>query len=120
MRSLVLLVMLLAAGKVGYQDWVYRRALSETLVMTYRSDAVRACQREATRVQLTVSYVSWTEPAAIEVSVGRLADRAGLIGRDLFDENARRPYVVITAREKPFRIVCEYDVSTQVASVFRM
>ncbi len=122
MRSLVIFILLLAAAKIGYQDMLYRQTLAETLVTTYRADAAKSCAREAAARNLSVSTLSWSEPEAIELSVGKNNLNMSLwqMGAELWDANARVPYLLIVARREPFRIVCEFDLMRLQASVFRL
>jgi hypothetical protein len=122
MRSLVLLVGLLAAGKVGYQEYVERTALTEVLLNTYRQDATEACGREAEHRNFSVAYRSWSAPKEIGISLGRSSDNEPYwqIGEALLGPAERDPYVVIVARQDPYRIVCDYDIVRQLATINRM
>lgn len=122
MRSLVLLVGLLAAGKVGYQDYVERNALSEVLLNTYRQDATEACAREADHRNFSVTYSAWSAPNEISISLGRSSDSEPYwqIGESLLGPAERDPYVVIEARAEPYRIVCNYDIVRQQAAISRI
>mgnify|MGYP001328639328 CR=1 FL=1 len=122
MRTLVVFLVLLAGAKFGYQEWVYRNALADTLITTYRIDASEACQREAARRNLKLDYVSWTQPESLELVVGQgaLDPTAWAVGSGNRASRTSSPYLVIVARTKPFQIICEYDMVRQVASVTRM
>ena len=122
MRSLVLLVGLMAAGKVGYQEYVERGALTEVLLNTYRQDATEACEREAKHRNFSVSYSAWSAPKDIAISLGRSSDSEPYwqIGESLLGPAERDPYVVIEARTEPYRIICDYDIVRQQATINRM
>lgn len=122
MRGLVILVLVLAAAKIGYQDMIYRQTLAETLMTTYRADAEKSCQREAAQRNLSVSTLSWSSPEEIELTVGKSNLNMSLwqVGAELWDSNARIPYLRIVARKEPFAIVCEFDLLRLQASVFRL
>ena len=122
MRSLVLIVGLLAAGKVGYQEYAERSALSEVLLNTYRQDATEACEREAGNRNISVAYMAWSSPKEISISLGRSSDSEPYwqIGESLLGPAERDPFVVILARREPYRIVCDYDIVRQLATVNRM
>ncbi len=122
MRSLVLLVGLLAAGKVGYQEYVERNALTEVLLNTYRQDATEACEREADHRNFSVSYSAWSSSKEISISLGRSSDSEPYwqIGESLLGPAERDPYVVIVARKEPYKIVCDYDIVRQLATINRM
>ncbi|MEZ5923337.1 MAG: hypothetical protein R3D57_03045 [Hyphomicrobiaceae bacterium] len=122
MRSLVLIVGLLAVGKVGYQEYVERSALTEVLLNTYRQDAVEACEREASNRNIAVAYSAWTTPSDMRISIGRSSEGEPYwdLGRAVLGAAGRDPYVVIVARERPYRIACDYDIVRQHATVNRM
>jgi hypothetical protein len=122
MRSLVLIVGLLAAGKVGYQEYAERKALSEVLLNTYRQDATEACEREAANRNISVAYTAWSSPRQISISLGRSSDSEPYwqLGETLLGATERDPYVVIVARKEPYRITCDYDIVRQLATVNRM
>lgn len=122
MRSLVLLVGLLAAGKVGYQEYVERNALTEVLLNTYRQDATEACEREADHRNFSVDYSAWSTPKEISISLGRSTDSEPYwqISEALLGAAERDPYVVILARTEPYKIVCDYDIVRQQATINRM
>ena len=122
MRSLVLLVGLLAAGKVGYQEYVERNALTEVLLNTYRQDATEACEREAGHRNFSVAYSAWSSPKEISISLGRSSDNEPYwqIGETLLGPTERDPYVVIVAHKDPYKIVCDYDIVRQLATINRM
>ena len=121
MRSLLLFIALLAAGKFGYQDYVYRSVLSDALLNTYKQDAVERCQKESASRNLTVSYVSWTSPESIKLVVGHGGIDQGFFSTsELLPAETPTPYIVIVARKQPFRILCEFDVVRQAAAVYRM
>jgi hypothetical protein len=122
MRSLVLIVGLLAAGKVGYQEYVERAALTDALLNTYRQDATEACEREAEHRNFSVAYRSWAVPTEIGISLGRSSDKEPYwqIGETLLGPTERDPYVVIVAHQEPYRIVCDYDIVRQLATINRM
>lgn len=121
MRSIAMIIALLAAGKLGYQEYAYRITLADVVMTTYRQDAVVACQREAAQRNLSVSYVSWTKPEEMSLEVGRSGSdsKLGGLGDRLLDFGPRDPYLVIVARKLPFKIICEFDIVRQVATVSR-
>jgi len=66
MRAILAFVVLLAAAKFGYQEWVYRTALVDTLINTYRQDAVERCQKESKDRNLEVGYSAWSDPESFQ------------------------------------------------------
>lgn len=122
MRRLALVIAILAAAKLGYQEYIYRGAVTETLLTAYRQDAIESCRKEAARRNLSVSYVSWEKPAEVGLVVGKSAPGAGMMrfAEALMSPDASVPYIVITARKQPFQILCEFDLVRLAANVYRM
>ena len=117
MRSVLAFIAILAAMKFGYQEYVYRSALVDTLITTYRQDAVESCQKEARARNLTVGYGSWSDPESFSLIVGhgsREANSADLVG------TAASPFLVIVARKDPARIQCEFDIVRMSAAVYQL
>ena len=88
-RSIAMIIALLAAGKLGYQEYAYRITLADVVMTTYRQDAVVACQREAAQRNLSVSYVSWTKPEEMSLEVGRSGsdtNAAGVVNHCPFED----------------------------------
>ena len=74
MRGIVLIVGLLAATKVGYQEYAERSALTEVLLNTYRQDATESCRREAQQRNFRMPDWAWSAPKDIHISIGRSGD----------------------------------------------
>jgi hypothetical protein len=122
LRSIMLLIAVLVAGKFGWQEWSYRKALTDTLLQTFRQDAVESCQKEAANRNLKVAYLSWTKPESVKLVVGRGgADESfWQVSDDMFQTKEASPLIVIVARKLPFKVLCEFDVVRQSAAVYRM
>ena len=108
MRSLIVFIALLAACKFGYQEYIYRSALSEALINTYRQDAVVSCQKEAAVRNLAIAYGAWSKPESFNLIVGAA------------NHDANTPYLVIVARKDPAQIRCEFDIIRMSAAVYQM
>ena len=117
MRSVLAFIAILAALKFGYQEWVYRSALVDTLITTYRQDAVESCQKEAKARNLTVEYGSWSDPESFQLIVGHGTRDAG--STDITGA-AASPFLVIVARKDPARIQCEFDIVRMSAAVYQL
>ena len=119
MRSLILFVVLLAGGKFGYQEYVYRSALVDALINTYRQDAVERCQQEAMSRNLAIGYAAWSKPESLSLMVGRSVREAA--ATDLAATPASQStYLVLVARKAPAEIRCEFDIVKLSASVFQL
>ena len=119
MRSLILFVVLLAGAKFGYQEYVYRSALVDVLINTYRQDAVERCQQEAKSRNLAIGYSAWSQPESLSLVVGRSVRKAAAA-----DLSAVAPapstYLVLVARKAPAEIRCEFDIVKLSASVYQL
>ncbi len=73
MRFLVLVLVLLAGGKIYIQDRLYRSAAEDAIIAAYRERALEACQREASESKKPRAAPSsgWAKPGAIELVVGK-------------------------------------------------
>ena len=120
MRSVLLFVALLAAAKFGYQEYDYRSALVDTLINTYRQDAVERCQKEAKARNLTVSYGAWSDPESFQLIVGHSTREAGAL--DLASDAGKPagPILIIVARQDPAKIQCEFDIVRMSAAVYQL
>lgn len=124
MRGIVLIVGLLAATKVGYQEYAERSALTEVLLNTYRQDATESCRREAEQRNFRMADWAWSSPKDIRISIGRSGDGEGepywQLGATLLSPAPRDPFVVLVADKDPYRIVCDYDIVRQLATINRL
>src|SRR5690606_17616839 len=69
MRFIAVMLILLAVGKVGYQQYLYRSATADVMVTTFRDQAVAACQRDATATGLA-DRTAWASPSQVWFGVG--------------------------------------------------
>src|SRR6185312_9289844 len=71
MKSIVLLLSLLAAVKLAHQEYLFRSATREAILGAYRGHAAEACQREARTQAPGLSAQAWASPAAVELLIGK-------------------------------------------------
>jgi len=119
MRAIVAFVLLLAAAKFGYQEWVYRSALVDALMVTYRQDAIESCQKESKARNLEIGYSAWSDPESFQLIVGRGSRQASadVSGQAAPDAG---PILVIVARKEPAKIQCEFDIVRMSAAVYQL
>ncbi len=120
MRSLILFVVLLAGAKFGYQEYVYRSALVDVLINTYRQDAVERCQQEAKSRNLAIGYSAWSQPESLSLVVGRSVREAAAADLSAVSGAAASTYLVLVARKAPAEIRCEFDIVKLSASVYQL
>jgi len=118
-RAVLLFVVLLASAKFGYQEYVYRSALVDTLINTYRQDAVERCQKESKSRNLAVGYSAWSDPESFQLIVGHGTHE---VSAELSGETAPSagPILVIVARKDPAKIQCEFDIVRMSAAVYQL
>lgn len=121
MRAMVVALILLAAGKVAYSEYLFRSATSEIIVAAYRDRAIAACQRDA-KSQTDVAPAAWARPQSVRLVIGKsnLNVYFWQIDHELWSARFKNPYLFVTATEFPSRVYCEFDIVHGAASVFRM
>jgi hypothetical protein len=119
-RSVVLFIVLLTAAKFGYQEWVFRSAITDALLNTYRQDAVQRCQVEARQRNLALGYDAWNDPDSVRVTVGQPGREMGAF--DITSDSPRSPgaMVVIVARKEPAEVRCDFDIVRMTATVTQL
>jgi hypothetical protein len=122
MKSVVLLLTLLAAVKLAHQEYLFRSATREAILGAYRRHATEACEGEARRQAPGLSAQAWASPAGIELLIGKTGLDVNLwqVDNALWNARYRNPYLVLTPGQHPGRIYCEYDILNAAASVHRM
>ena len=120
MKALVVALVLLAAGKIGYHEYMFRRATNEVIVSAYRERAVTACQRDAKGQSLATASV-WSNPKSVKLLIGKnnLDVFIWQVDHALWDARFRNPYLFLAAGDSS-RTYCEYDIVHGAAAVFRM
>jgi hypothetical protein len=122
MRVLVAFLALLAALKVGTQQYFASAAKTEVIVSAYRERAAGACER-ATKLQRLDLKAAWTNPTDIRLVIGKgsLDVRLWQLDHALWSARFKSPYLFLTLDGPPSqRVFCEFDIVQNAASVFRM
>jgi hypothetical protein len=122
MRAFVILLLVLAAGKLGFQEYLFRVATRDAVLEAYKQHAVAACQRDAHSQSLGVGAQAWANPRAVQLVIGRRAVDVYPWQVDHANWNARyrNPYLRLTAGARSATVSCEYDILNASASVSRM
>ncbi len=121
MRALVFFLVLLAAAKISYQEYMYRSSTSEVIVAAYRERAISACQRDA-QGQSTAGPVVWSKPESVRLVIGKstLDVYPWQVDHALWNARYRNPYLFLSGRDKGSRVYCEFDIVHGAAAIFRM
>ena len=122
MRAVVILLALLAAAKLGYQEYLFRGAARDALIGAYKEHAVQACQRDARTQTLGLGVQAWASPKTIRLVIGRSSIDVypWQVDDPMWNARYRNPYLLLTAIQKTATVACEYDIVNAAASVSRM
>jgi hypothetical protein len=122
MKAIVILLALLAAAKLGYQEYLFRGGARDALVGAYKEHAVQACQRDPRSHTLGMGPQAWANPKAIRLVIGKSSIDVypWQVDHALWNARYRNPYLLLTASQRSATISCEYDIVNAAASVSRM
>ena len=122
MRTFVVFLALLAALKLGHQEYLFRFATQEAIVSAYKQRAVHACQNDTGNASLGLAPQAWTNPASVDFAVGKgnLDVRIWQVDNDLWNARYRTPYLFLRATSRSGPVYCEYDLVKAAASIHRM
>ncbi|MBL8565074.1 MAG: hypothetical protein JNM89_05095 [Hyphomicrobiaceae bacterium] len=127
LRSVVVVLVILAATKVWTQDRIYRSATEEALIHAYRVKAVEGCQR-ATRAETPLAPTeqaratlvhAWTRPERLTLVIGNPEVKVSIweVDHAAWGMRYRYPYLVLDAGSPAPFARCSYDVILDRASV---
>ena len=122
MRALVIVLALLTAAKLAFQEYLFRAATRDAVLEAYRQHAVEACQRDARNLGLGVTAQAWANPRTIELAIGKrgLDVYPWQVDHANWNARYRHPYLLLTVGERLGKISCEYDIVNASAAVSRM
>ncbi len=114
MKFIAILLLLLAGGKIGYQEYLYRTATAEVMVATFRDQAVAACQRDATAAGLA-DRTAWASPAQVWFGVGnpRADVSVWQVDHARWGERFRTPFLFVAPGSARDTAVCAYDIGAR-------
>ncbi|MGD9804602.1 MAG: hypothetical protein AB7O71_07630 [Hyphomicrobiaceae bacterium] len=121
MRVLVFVLLLLAAAKVGTQQYLVSATKDEIIIAAYRERAVAACRDVARTTRLELA-ASWAPPEDIRVVIGKgtLDVAIWQIGNTLWETRYKAPYLMFPMKMVPRPVYCEFDIAQGAASLVRM
>ncbi len=122
MRKLILLLGLLAAGKIGLQEYLYRDATRDVIITAYRPRAIEACLNQARTQAPTISEAPWLKPSAIALSIGKssLSVYIWQIDHPQWQARYRNPYLFVTPSGRGETATCEYDIVNGLANLQKL
>ena len=114
MRFIAVILILLAGGKVGYQQYLYRTSTAEVLVSAFKEQAVAACQRDATAAGLA-DRAAWANPAQVWFGVGNPSADVSVwqIDHARWSERYRTPFLFVTPGNARTSAICAYDLDAR-------
>ena len=112
MKTIVFLLALLVAAKLGYQEYLFRSGTRDAIIDAYREHAVQACQKDARSASLGVDRQAWSNPSSIKVMIGKSALDVYPWQTDhaLWNARYRHPYLFLTTGKRSSPVFCEYDI----------
>jgi hypothetical protein len=122
MRAVVIFLALLAAAKVGYQEYLFREATRDAVIVAYKEHAVQACQKDARSQAFGVGPQAWANPKAVKLVIGNrsLDVYPWQIDHAKWNARYRNPYLHLTASQRSDTVSCEYDIVNAAAAISRM
>ena len=122
MKAFVVLLVLLAAGKVGYREYLYRSSTNEVIAAAYRERAVQACQLEPRNAALGIKPAVWSSASTERLAIGKpgLGIYLWQIDNALWNARYRNPYLFLKSQQRSGNAVCEYDIVNGAATISRL
>jgi hypothetical protein len=122
MKAVVILLALLAAAKLGYQEYLFRAGTRDAIVGAYKEHAAQACQKDARSVNLSLGPQAWSNSTTIKLVIGKstLDVHPWQVDHAMWNARYRNPYLFLITGPSAGRILCEYDIVNAAASVSRM
>lgn len=122
MRGLAIFLALLVSAKLGYQEYLFRSATRDALVVAYKDHAVQACQKVTLTQSLGVNLQAWANPSTVRLMIGKggLDVYPWQVDHVMWNARYRNPYLLLTAGARGDPAYCEYDIVNAAASVSRM
>ena len=121
MRVLVIVLALLAAAKIGLQEYLTATAKSEIIVAAYRDRAIAACEQAARAKRVDVKP-AWATGSSVRLLIGKgsLDVPFWQVDHALWQARYKNPYLLFAMGAAPQPVFCEFDIVQGSASVLRM
>jgi hypothetical protein len=121
LKAAVMVLGVLAAGKVLAQDYLYRSGTRDVLISTYREKAISACQKDPRNQGLVANVSAWSKPGEIKVVIGKsdLDVWFWQVDNSLWNARYRNPYLHLATGDRLSNVSCEYDIVHGIATVSR-
>ena len=121
MKAAVVVLGLLAAAKIGTQEYLYRSGTKDILISAYRDRAVAACQKDPRNQGLVANASVWAKPTDVRVVIGKSDLDVWFWQVDdlMWSARYRNPYLYLNSGDRLSNVQCEYDIVHGIATVFR-
>jgi hypothetical protein len=121
MKAVVFLLALLAALKIGYQEYMLRVATTEIIVSAYRERAVNACQRDGQNPRIAPG-IAWAKSDSVKLVIGKsnLDVYFWQVDHELWNARFKNPYLFLVAGDRSSKVYCEFDIVHGAATIYRM
>ena len=122
MKFLVVCLMLLAAAKLGTQEYMYREATSDVIVSAYRQRAIEACRIDSRGQGLAIQESVWAQPSSLRLAIGKPAVDVQLwqVDNPFWNARWRNPYLFLSPAGNRIGLVCEYDIVNATAQIQKL
>lgn len=122
MKTVVLILAVLASVKLGHQEYLYRAATRDVIVAAYKERAVQACQKDARNAAFGLTAQAWNNPPSVQLVIGKsgLDVQMWEVDNPLWTVRYRNPQLVLSAGSRKGEVHCAYDIVNAVASVQRV
>lgn len=114
MKIIVLVLTLMAAGKVYMHYNFYRVAADAAIISAYKGKAIAACQKGHQGVTKATARFLWKTPGHVAVEVGNAALDISVwqIEHPNWEQRYRQASLVLTPADKLTKTRCRFDLKT--------
>lgn len=122
MKIVVFILVLLAALKLGHQEYAYRTATRDIIVAAYKDRAALACQKDSRNASLGLAPQAWANVSSVNLVIGKstLSVQVWQVDSPLWSARYRNPFLILDANARSGQVYCEYDIVNAAASVHTM
>ncbi len=122
MRKIIVILILLAIGKIGLQEYLYRDATRDVIVSAYRQRAISACAGLGAVHAPALPTAAWIKPDAIGLAIGKNSVDVHIwqIDDPAWQARYRNPYLIVIPTGSNNSIGCEYDIVNNSAIILKL
>ncbi len=119
LKGVLIALALAVVGKLGLQEYLRQDATHHVIVNAYREHAIAACQQRAGE---SVNLAAWAQPSSVRLSIGKsdLDVYLWQTNHRLWNARYRNAYLYVTIDDARAHVYCEYDISNDMAWVYRL